>query len=59
MSLLQTTKFRRRWLLGVFCAGLLCNVSAFYVPGVAPHDFLKGEAVEIKVEQLLCVSHRH
>ena len=31
---------------------LLCAVGAFYLPGIAPHEYADGERVEIKVNQL-------
>lgn len=30
----------------------LCSATAFYLPGVAPHDFKQGEHVDIKVNKL-------
>lgn len=30
----------------------LSSVSAFYLPGVAPHSFENGEQVELKVNKL-------
>lgn len=32
--------------------GLLSSTSAFYLPGVAPHDYAPGERVELKVNKL-------
>ena len=30
----------------------LCRVAAFYLPGVAPRDYLPGEKVDLKVNKL-------
>ena len=33
-------------------AAALPSASAWYLPGVAPHDFTRGERVELKVNKL-------
>ena len=33
-------------------AGLIPAAQAWYLPGVAPHDFTRGERVELKVNKL-------
>jgi len=38
-----------RQLLGL---ALLATSHAFYLPGVAPHEYVEGEPVEIKVNKL-------
>ena len=44
--------FTRHILWGVVACSLLYIVQAFYVPGVAPVEFIKGQSVEVKV----CIS---
>ncbi|XP_062078429.1 transmembrane 9 superfamily member 9-like [Humulus lupulus] len=34
------------------CALLLCHVHCFYLPGVAPQDFQKGDSLKVKVNKL-------
>jgi transmembrane 9 superfamily protein 2/4 len=42
--------FRNTWVAAGLC--LLPLSSAFYLPGVAPHDYKKGEAVTLNVNSL-------
>lgn len=39
-------------LLGRVLLGSLAVAEAFYLPGVAPHEYANGEKVEIKVNKL-------
>jgi hypothetical protein len=42
--------------LGSFIlATVLSSVNAFYLPGVAPHSYIDGEEVELKVNKLRLV----
>ena len=43
------------FILSVLLLVLVSHVSAFYLPGVAPHSFEKGEDVELKVNKLSSV----
>ena len=38
--------------LGVATAGLVAAANAFYLPGVAPHEYEAGELIDIKVNKL-------
>ena len=42
----------RHQLLTLFGLFVLTRVASFYLPGVAPHSFTKGESVELKVNKL-------
>lgn len=39
-------------ILFIFVALFLQITSSFYLPGVAPHNYVEGEEVELKVNKL-------
>ena len=39
----------------IWLAVLIQSATAFYIPGVAPLDFRKGEEVEVKVRSFPCL----
>lgn len=48
--------FTRHILWGVVACSILCIVQAFYVPGVAPVEFIKGQSVEVKVMYIFFIN---
>jgi len=41
----------------IFGLAAITQSNAFYLPGVAPHDFYTGEPVELKVNKLRFVNN--
>lgn len=39
-------------LLGLLALACVANIDAFYLPGVAPHDYNPGEDMRVKVSRV-------